>query len=118
MTPEQVTDEMESAAFSVWTLQEQTTFPPIIAAAMSEMSDDLIFYLAQERGFVLVPRDALEALVREIPLANDGSGNAPGHNHKVPGVWDGDNRDELARQKCAWCAAWRRVNDLLAAAPK
>ena len=35
-------------------------------------------------------------------------GNAPGHAHEVPGVWDDDN-GELAGKPCAWCAVWARA---------
>lgn len=48
----------------------------------------------------------IAAVAREIPRYRfPSAGNAPGHVHQVPGVWDSDN-GELAGQECAWCAAW------------
>jgi hypothetical protein len=35
-------------------------------------------------------------------------GNAPGHGHSVPGVWDSDNGAK-AGTRCEWCAAWPSV---------
>jgi hypothetical protein len=43
----------------------------------------------------------------ENPASSRG-GNAPGHGHEVPGVWDSDN-GELAGKPCAWCAVWARA---------
>lgn len=42
-------------------------------------------------------------------------GNAPGHGHSIPGVWDGDN-GELAGQKCAWCEVWQEALEVRASA--
>jgi hypothetical protein len=39
------------------------------------------------------------------------SGNAPGHSHKVPGVWDIDNC-ELAGIKCSWCELWHEALEI------
>lgn len=51
-------------------------------------------------------RDLLRLVVSELPHRNSGSdGNAPGHGHRTPGVWDGDN-GELSGRPCAWCAIW------------
>lgn len=35
-------------------------------------------------------------------------GNAPGHGHEVPGIWDADN-GEKSGQPCYWCSTWRRI---------
>jgi hypothetical protein len=43
------------------------------------------------------------------------SGNAPGHSHGIPGIWDSDN-GELAGKKCAWCEVWREALEVYAAA--
>lgn len=34
-----------------------------------------------------------------------------GHGHSRPGVWDGDNRPEIAGQPCVECAAEKRLRD-------
>lgn len=63
-------------------------------------------------------RPILEAVMREIPRAarygEGNSGNAPGHGHRVPGIWDSDNR-ELAGKPCAWCLAWNTAKAMLEA---
>jgi len=65
-----------------------------------------------------VPDDAwkplLEAVMREIP-SREYRGNAPGHAHSIPGIWDGDNRPELAGKPCAWCVAYSTARQMLAA---
>lgn len=46
----------------------------------------------------------LRTVVAEIPHRPTvmRKGNAPGHGHSVPGIWDSDN-GELAGKECAWC---------------
>ena len=41
-------------------------------------------------------------------------GNAPGHGHRIPGIWDADNVPELAGQSCEWCADWNAFTALVA----
>lgn len=63
-------------------------------------------------------RDAVKAMFVEI-VGEDGphsyrdDGNAPGHGHTIPGVWDDDNRKEIAGKPCKWCAAWSRMRGLV-----
>lgn len=40
-------------------------------------------------------------------------GNAPGHAHTDPGIWDADNKKELAGKPCAWCALWNKATAAL-----
>lgn len=40
-------------------------------------------------------------------------GNAPGHGHIVPGVWDVENGPPQGGTACALCLAWRRMVALL-----
>ena len=49
----------------------------------------------------------LRTVVAEIPHRPTAmrKGNAPGHGHSVPGIWDSDN-GELAGKDCAWCQVW------------
>lgn len=58
-------------------------------------------------------RELLVQLCENPSIREDG--NAPGHAHEVPGVWDSDNGD-LAGKPCAWCAMWARsvANGLVA----
>lgn len=52
-------------------------------------------------------REILAAIVREMPRQRSPyNGNAPGHAHERPGIWDGDN-GELSGQPCAWCKTWK-----------
>lgn len=50
-------------------------------------------------------RELLRRLLEEESLHDRGDGNAPGHCHQAPGVWDSDN-GEKAGKPCAWCALW------------
>lgn len=50
-------------------------------------------------------RHLLSRLLEEESLHDRGDGNAPGHCHEVPGVWDSDN-GKKAGKPCAWCALW------------
>lgn len=47
----------------------------------------------------------LAAIVEHMPYRDKGDGNAPGHAHKVPGVWD-YNGGPMDGRKCDWCKAW------------
>lgn len=47
----------------------------------------------------------LRRLLEEESLHDRDDGNAPGHCHEVPGVWDSDNGKKAGKQ-CAWCALW------------
>ena len=51
-------------------------------------------------------RELLVQLCENPGIREDG--NAPGHCHEVPGVWDSDN-GELAGKPCAWCAVWAKA---------
>ena len=49
----------------------------------------------------------MSAIVAEVPRRSHHAfnGNAPGHAHRVPGIWDSDN-GELSGKECGWCKAW------------
>ena len=71
--------------------------------------------LAEAEGLPLVPlypaahlewmQALMTSLLDHLGERDNGTGNAPGHAHEVPGVWDSDN-GELAGKPCAWCAVW------------
>lgn len=43
-------------------------------------------------------------------------GNAPGHSHLVPGVWDKDSSNGAkGGTKCEWCEQWNNARATLAA---
>lgn len=51
-------------------------------------------------------RGVMSAVVSEIPGARiSRAGNAPGHCHSIPGVWDEDNGSKAGKE-CAWCKVW------------
>jgi hypothetical protein len=47
-------------------------------------------------------------LLEELDEYDRDDGNAPGHCHEVPGVWDSDN-GKKAGKPCAWCAIWAKA---------
>ena len=50
-------------------------------------------------------------VIYELETMHGKSGNAPGHGHKVAGVWDSDN-GKLAGKPCGWCAVWAKAKDI------
>lgn len=58
-------------------------------------------------------RAVISAIVAEIPHRSRYAldGNAPGHAHRIPGVWDDDN-GELAGKECGWCKAWAKAVEI------
>jgi len=56
-------------------------------------------------------RELLSAVMREMPGLVRGDGNAPGHAHDKPGVWNVGNAE--AGKPCAWCAAWNAAGKAL-----
>lgn len=51
-------------------------------------------------------RGVMAAVVSEIPHAKHiQPGNAPGHSHRVPGIWDEDNGAKAGKE-CGWCKVW------------
>ena len=45
--------------------------------------------------------------------ASFGSGNAPGHAHTRPGIWDDDNGAKSGTE-CEWCKTWNTFRAELA----
>lgn len=61
-------------------------------------------------------RNLLCRLVEQLePRHQRRDGNAPGHGHTIPGVWDKGN-GELAGRKCVWCEVWQEALEVHAAA--
>jgi hypothetical protein len=50
-------------------------------------------------------REVMSCVVNEIPSYTHRDGNAPGHCHTIPGVWDRDNGAK-AGTECGWCKVW------------
>jgi hypothetical protein len=53
----------------------------------------------------------LRAVLREVgrSVSFADRGNAPGHCHQQPGIWDSDNRPGRANRRCRWCRVWREA---------
>lgn len=62
-------------------------------------------------GLTEEDREILEAVRRELDRGNQ-DGNAPGHGHEVPGIWDSDN-GARAGKPCAWCLTWKKFTTLI-----
>ena len=58
--------------------------------------------------------DVFQLVIAEMEHRDRNDGNAPGHGHDIPGVWDSDN-GALAGKPCAWCAVWKKAKELCAA---
>lgn len=58
--------------------------------------------------------EVFQLVIAEMEHRDRNDGNAPGHGHDIPGVWDSDNGD-LAGKPCAWCAVWKKAKELCAA---
>ena len=50
-------------------------------------------------------RSVMACVVNEIPSQTSRNGNAPGHCHAIPGVWDQGNGAKSGTE-CAWCKVW------------
>ncbi len=64
---------------------------------------------------LLAELDALRAVFFEMLDKKVGSVDAPGHDHKIPGVWDddaGNAKNGKAGKPCEWCAIWNRAKKL------
>lgn len=55
--------------------------------------------------------EILAAVHRELD-DGDRTGNAPGHAHKLPGIWDDDNGAKSGKP-CAWCLTWVKFTALI-----
>lgn len=54
---------------------------------------------------------ALRGIVDHFDKCDDG--NAPGHAHSIPGIWDSDNHPAIAGKTCEWCAHWAEARAAL-----
>lgn len=82
------------------------------AAVSTECSVGFMAYLPAEIEAVIGRQERelakLRKVISEVVRGNDrwrDDGNAPGHCHQVPGIWDGDNGAK-AGTECAWCKVW------------
>ena len=55
---------------------------------------------------------SLFKLVMDEHPGKEKDGNAPGHCHQIPGIWDSDNGAK-AGKPCAWCAVWNNAHKFL-----
>ena len=80
---------------------------------IDQLNDKVMYLMAQPAQEPLSNDflEILEAVRRELD-DGDKSGNAPGHVHDVPGIWDSDNYKK-AGKPCSWCAAWKKFTELI-----
>lgn len=90
-TADEMTDEEFTAAVEEWT---------------SPAAKEIESLRSENSEYRELLRELLVQLCENPGIREDG--NAPGHAHQVPGVWDDDN-DELSGKSCAWCAVWTRA---------
>lgn len=76
------------------------------------VAGDLLERFAAD-GLLAEDRAILEAVHRELDREGR-NGDAPGHAHEIPGVWDSDN-GAMAGKPCAWCLTWRKFTALIRA---
>ncbi|ROM84137.1 hypothetical protein BK655_12365 [Pseudomonas brassicacearum] len=50
-------------------------------------------------------RGVMACVVNEVPHHENRNGNAPGHCHSIPGVWDQSNGAKSGTE-CGWCKVW------------
>ena len=91
------------------------------ALVVYHMRDAEVADLRAERDALLKDaehwRNIVPRLLGEIPARDRGDGNAPGHAHQTPGVWDSDN-GSLANKPCAWCAVWNEAKATMTSSSK
>lgn len=95
---------------------QRDTIDPVLA--MQRINAALDEWSAEDRAMERDAarwRDLLAAVMRELPSRSTFSGNAPGHCHNIPGVWDSDN-GALSGKSCAWCMTWAAARAALAQA--
>lgn len=58
-------------------------------------------------------RDVVEPLVKVVRALDRPGKDAPGHCHRVRGIWDADNGAK-AGAACEWCADWEAARTAIA----
>lgn len=89
--------ERESNAADVATLEQEARQVRARLARVEKERDEL-------RGFLV-------ALLDDQGVDRN-DGNAPGHCHNIPGVWDSDNGKKAGKQ-CSLCAAWNKAKQII-----
>lgn len=115
---EEFTEE-EAAAFPQAVRDfESITAPSAIMALLAEIEENAMHMRAfgevmrsqaEQIGKLKAENEALRSLVLSALEEGKGrpgtGGNAPGHCHAVPGVWDRGN-GERSGAACGWCRIW------------
>lgn len=82
-----------------------------LADALSALESERQAHATEVERWIEEDREIMAAVVRELGEGNDG--NAPGHAHSRPGIWDWDN-GERAGKPCSWCLCWGKFTKLVA----
>lgn len=87
-----------------------TDYPDLMRAEIAELRARIESLAADSERW----QSILKLIIQELPKKSASSlGNAPGHGHANPGVWDSDN-GILAGKECAWCKTWNSAIDAIA----
>ena len=97
----QLISEIEALEKLVLSQTQDKEAPSAVPSAVPDDSSEL----NRLKGLICAMVDHLE---RRREFRN---GNAPGHGHSTPGVWDIDN-GELAGKKCSWCELWQEALEI------
>lgn len=85
--------------------EQRSGFP-----SQARINNEILTEIRKQRDELL---EVFQLVISEMTHRDMLDGNAPGHSHEIPGVWDSDN-GELAGMNCAWCAVWKKAKELCA----
>lgn len=98
----------------------QATFPSYDNRKVRELGQlqELVLASDHDKRVAELEAELAEAvslfrLVMDEHPGKERNGNAPGHCHQIPGIWDSDNGAK-AGKPCAWCAVWNNAHKFLA----
>ncbi|MNQ81548.1 hypothetical protein D3C85_965730 [compost metagenome] len=75
-----------------------------------QMAIESVVVELQEENKML--RQVMSAVTSEVPRGEYiKPGNAPGHCHEIPGVWDRGNGEKSGKE-CGWCKVWNAAIDM------
>ena len=94
---------------------ENTQLTGLVESLRAELRQENCLSFQNQVVELEAQRDELlsvfQLVIKEMEHRDRNNGNAPGHAHKIPGVWDIDN-GALAGKSCAWCATWAKAKEL------
>lgn len=110
----------EASAADVWNRRVDDPLRTQLGNALTERDRhrDNAEALRDQLAAMTAERDQwrclLDNVIRMHPDADD-DGNAPGHSHSKPGIWDDDNKPAIRGTACQWCHVWNVARNALEA---